>query len=250
MPIVLSNGEPHRPSSSPHIPQITHLRAQCTPTPTALKDAHFAKSDDGLESVHVYTLSDEPTNTSGLVGETEPEIEPSPHLFPQYPNPRANSYAGTSPVPNPKSRIAAYKALLPRCTVYKNKHDLLLAQPEISELWSKRANYLSPPSSLAASSSSPHVPQTNSPRAEPAPVALNTNTTEVASNESLTGVRSLLSCRFNVSVVRGFQGSEAQTFVDFLDQVSKLCVPLSLPNSTVFRLSHSPFSMKNSGSEV
>jgi hypothetical protein len=47
--------------------------------------------------------------------------------------------------------------------------------------------------------------------------------TEITSNECLSKVRSLLSCRSKITVIRGFQGNEAQTFIDFLDQVSKLC---------------------------
>ena len=250
-PIALSNGEPHRPHSSPHIPHITRPRAQSTPTTSAaLKDVQFAGSDCGLDSVHVYKRSNEPTNIHCAAGETEPETECSPHFIPQYPDSRPNVYFRTLPVPNPKSRICARVALLPRCVVHKNKHDLSLAQQEISELWSKHANYLPPPSSLGASSSSPHMPHTDPPSAKSEPATPNIYTVEIASNESLTGVCSLLSCRSNVDVVRGFQGSEAQTFVDFLDQVSTLSVPPSLSNSAPFRLLHNPFSMTKYGREV
>ncbi|KAF9778166.1 kinase-like domain-containing protein [Thelephora terrestris] len=42
---------------------------------------------------------------------------------------------------------------------------------------------------------------------------------EVTSNDSLTRVRSLLSHRSSTDAVRRFQGSDAQTFVDFLDRI-------------------------------
>ena len=48
---------------------------------------------------------------------------------------------------------------------------------------------------------------------------------EVPSNECLSWVQSLLSSPSKITVARSFQGSEAQTFVDFLDRVSKLCPP-------------------------
>ena len=43
---------------------------------------------------------------------------------------------------------------------------------------------------------------------------------EVTSNECLAKIRTLLGCRSNMNVARSFQGNEAQTFIDFLDQVS------------------------------
>jgi len=46
---------------------------------------------------------------------------------------------------------------------------------------------------------------------------------EVTSNECLSKIRSILSCRSCMNVARGFQGNEAQTFIDFLDKVSKSC---------------------------
>jgi len=39
-------------------------------------------------------------------------------------------------------------------------------------------------------------------------------------NASQKKVRTLLSCRSSMNVARSFQGNEAQTFIDFLDQVS------------------------------
>ena len=54
----------------------------------------------------------------------------------------------------------------------------------------------------------------------------------ITSNECLTEVRSLLSCPSGMNLVRNFRGNEAQTFVDFLDQVSKSCcagISLVLP---------------------
>lgn len=91
-PIILSNGKPLKSSlksssSSPHIPQITHLRAQSAPsTPNVNKNVHFAESDDGLESVRVYKLTGKPANISRPAGEeteTETEAEPSAFPFPQ-----------------------------------------------------------------------------------------------------------------------------------------------------------------------
>lgn len=45
---------------------------------------------------------------------------------------------------------------------------------------------------------------------------------DVTSNECLSEVRSLLSCPVKITVARSFRGNEAQTFIDFLDQVSRL----------------------------
>lgn len=53
----------------------------------------------------------------------------------------------------------------------------------------------------------------------------NIYTTEVTSNECLSKVQSLLKCRVNMNVARNLQGNDAQAFIDFLDQVSKLHVP-------------------------
>jgi hypothetical protein len=54
---------------------------------------------------------------------------------------------------------------------------------------------------------------------------------ETTSTECLLEVRSLLSCPFKVAAARSLQGTEAQIFVDFLDQVSGLC-GLSLKSTT------------------
>jgi len=51
----------------------------------------------------------------------------------------------------------------------------------------------------------------------------NIYTIEITSDECLTEVRSLLSCRSNMNVARSFRGNDAQTFIDFLDQVSRSC---------------------------
>lgn len=142
-PVILSNGRPLKSSlkscsSSPHIPQIAHLRAQSAPsTPNALKNVHFAESDDGLESVRVYKLSGKPASISRPAGdetETETEAEPSAFPFPQAPaflpvqpslpiidtdrstvlpnssNPHANIYIETLALP--KSRPAAIHGYL------------------------------------------------------------------------------------------------------------------------------------------
>ncbi|KAF9783953.1 hypothetical protein BJ322DRAFT_1109806 [Thelephora terrestris] len=42
---------------------------------------------------------------------------------------------------------------------------------------------------------------------------------EITSDECLSEVESLLSCPSKIAIARSFRGSEAQTFVDFLDQV-------------------------------
>ena len=44
---------------------------------------------------------------------------------------------------------------------------------------------------------------------------------KITSDECLTKVQSLLTRRSNMNVARSFQGNEAQTFIDFLDRVSK-----------------------------
>ena len=85
-PIILPNGKPLKSSlksssSSPHIPQIKHLRAQSAPaTPNALKNVHFA---EGLESVRVYSQSSKPVNISRPAEEdtdTETDTESSAFL--------------------------------------------------------------------------------------------------------------------------------------------------------------------------
>ena len=50
----------------------------------------------------------------------------------------------------------------------------------------------------------------------------NIHSMDITSEECLTKVRSLLSCRSNMNVARSLQGEEAQAFIDFLDRVSKL----------------------------
>jgi len=47
---------------------------------------------------------------------------------------------------------------------------------------------------------------------------------DVTSDECLSEVRSLLSCPTKINVTRSFRGNEAQMFIDFLDQVSKIRV--------------------------
>ena len=48
---------------------------------------------------------------------------------------------------------------------------------------------------------------------------------EVASDECVSRVQSLLSCPSKISAARNFQGSQAETFVEFLDRVSKPYAP-------------------------
>ena len=55
---------------------------------------------------------------------------------------------------------------------------------------------------------------------------------EIASDQCLTEIRSVLSCRSNLNVVRGFKGDKAQEFVDFLDQVNELHAQLSTANDS------------------
>lgn len=55
---------------------------------------------------------------------------------------------------------------------------------------------------------------------------------KITSDECLSEVRSLLSCPSKIVVVRNFLGDEAQTFIDFLDQVSKLCAPVPQKTKT------------------
>jgi len=46
---------------------------------------------------------------------------------------------------------------------------------------------------------------------------------EVTSDECLAKVQTLLSSQSSINIIRSFEGNEAQTFIDFLDQVSGLC---------------------------
>ena len=48
---------------------------------------------------------------------------------------------------------------------------------------------------------------------------------EITSNECLTKVRSLLNCPSKIAIARSFRRNEAQTFIDFLDRVSKWRAP-------------------------
>ena len=77
---------------------------------------------------------------------------------------------------------------------------------------------------------------------------VNIYTMDVASNECLTQVQSLLSCRSNVNVVQSFRGNEAQMFIDFLDQVSHLHLPLIITNSKGHRFLNYRISTKNTDS--
>jgi len=45
---------------------------------------------------------------------------------------------------------------------------------------------------------------------------------EIASDECLSKVSSLLSCPTKITAARSFRGQEAQTLIDFLDRVSEL----------------------------
>ena len=89
--IILSNGKPLKSSlkhssSSPHIPQIAHIRTQPAPAaPNLLKNVRFPESDDALESVRVFNRHGKPANISRPAGQetdTETEAEPSAHPFP------------------------------------------------------------------------------------------------------------------------------------------------------------------------
>lgn len=48
----------------------------------------------------------------------------------------------------------------------------------------------------------------------------NIYTTKVTSNECLSKVQSLFSCRSNTNVARSFRGNDAQVFAGFLDRVN------------------------------
>ena len=75
---------------------------------------------------------------------------------------------------------------------------------------------------------------------------------EVTSSECLSEVRTLLSRASNITAARSLQGNEAQVFVDFLDQVSKLSASCLDPTAQRIecRFLHSNPSRTNSGSEV
>jgi len=179
-PIILSNGKPLKSSlkssaSSPHIPQITQLRAQSAPaTPNVLKNVHFAESDDGLETVRVYNRSGKPASISRPAGEeteTETEVEPSAFPFPHSPgpsplavqsllpivdldqstqlpntsNPHANIYVET--ISLPRSRPAAlYGSVLVRNVAFEKQVALRFTLDDwqtTSEVLCKHANSLS-----------------------------------------------------------------------------------------------------------
>ena len=61
---------------------------------------------------------------------------------------------------------------------------------------------------------------------------MNVPSSKITSRECLSEVRSLLNCASNIAFVRTFRGSEAQMFVDFLDQVSKSFQPSYTGNLT------------------
>ena len=44
---------------------------------------------------------------------------------------------------------------------------------------------------------------------------------EITSNECISQIESLLSCPSKITLARSIQGTEAQTFIDFLDQVGR-----------------------------
>ena len=48
---------------------------------------------------------------------------------------------------------------------------------------------------------------------------------ETPPSEYLSRVQALLSCPTKITVARSFQGDEAQRLIDFLDQVSRFCLP-------------------------
>ena len=109
-PIILSNGKPLKPSlksssSSPQLPQIAHIRTESAPaTSNLLKNVHFAESDDGLETVRVYSRSGKPANISQPASEeteTETETEPSAYPFPQSPASSLLAVKSSLPVLDP-----------------------------------------------------------------------------------------------------------------------------------------------------
>jgi len=53
----------------------------------------------------------------------------------------------------------------------------------------------------------------------------NIRSTGITSDECISEVQSLLGCSFKITLAMSIQGNEAQTFVDLLDQVSRLWVP-------------------------
>jgi len=137
-PIILSNGKPLKPSlksssSSPHIPQITHLRAQSAPaTPNLNKNVHFAESDDGLESVRVYNRSGKPANISKPAGEeteTETEAEPSAFPFPHSPGPSPLAVQSSLPIIDPDQSTQLPNSSNPHANIYVEAISLPKSRP-------------------------------------------------------------------------------------------------------------------------
>ena len=138
-PIILSNGKPLKPSlksssSSPHIPQIAHIRAQSAPsTPNLLKNVHFAESDDGLESVRVYNRSGKPANISRPAGEeteTETEAEPSAYPFPQSsPGPSPLAVHSSLPTLDPDHTTQLPNSSNPHANIYVESLSLPKSRP-------------------------------------------------------------------------------------------------------------------------
>ena len=137
-PIILSNGKPLKSSlkssaSSPHIPQITYLRAQSAPTtPNLLKNVHFAESDDGLETVRVYNRSGKPANISRPAGEeteTETEAEPSAFPFPHSPGPSPLAVQNLLPIVDPDHSTPLPSTSNPHANIYVETVSLPRSRP-------------------------------------------------------------------------------------------------------------------------
>ena len=136
--VVLSSGKPLKSSlksssSAPHIPQITHLRAQSAPaTPNVLKNVHFAESDDGLESIRVYNRSGKPANISRPAGEeteTETEAEPSAYPFPHSPGPSPLSGQSLPPTLDPDQSTQLPNSSNPHANIYIETVSLPRSRP-------------------------------------------------------------------------------------------------------------------------
>lgn len=137
-PIILSNGKPLKSSlkssaSSPHIPQIAHLRAQSAPsTPNVNKNVHFAESDDGLESVRVYKLTGKPANISRPAGdetETETEVEPSGFPFPHSPGPSPLAVQNLLPIIDSDQSTPLPNSSNPHANIYIEAMSLPRSRP-------------------------------------------------------------------------------------------------------------------------
>ncbi|KAF9647457.1 hypothetical protein BDM02DRAFT_3187974 [Thelephora ganbajun] len=136
--IILSNGKPLKSSlksssSSPHIPQIAHLRAQSAPaTPNVLKNVHFAESDDGLESIRVYNRSGKPANISKPAGEeteTETEVEPSAYPFPHSPGSSPLAVQSLLPIVDPDQSTPLPNTSNPHANIYVEALTLPRSRP-------------------------------------------------------------------------------------------------------------------------